>query len=324
MVPRAVCLLLGFGFASLHGAVASADDGPPRSPSAAGPLRPPETVERTVGFGSRELLLLVGGYGTDPSQRSLFEPLVARFPGYQVRSFGDDGARYDTRGSVDVNAASLVADVRRSVREEDIEQVHVVTHSMGGSVADQAFAQGLGARDNVASYTAFAAPHRGSTTAAVTLTTVALSGEARKETSAVMRWIGRSSGDDAALRELARRGAPEAPRGVRTLEIDVVNDELVFGADSGLAGARRATLPILPLDSSGAIGAHGLVLRDAIALAYAEANVQGREIDRPWWQELPAQAAQRALDVVRLTVVAVLASGVLAAGRVLHVIANWR
>src|SRR5439155_589326 len=40
--------------------------------------------------------------------------------------------------------------------------VHIVTHSMGGVVADRAFAQGLSHEDGVATYVAWSAPHSGS------------------------------------------------------------------------------------------------------------------------------------------------------------------
>ncbi|HKY50574.1 MAG TPA: hypothetical protein VJP45_04905, partial [Candidatus Limnocylindria bacterium] len=151
--------------------VASADEGPPLPGSEAGPpLRPPLTVLRATdratgttssGAARRELIVLVGGYASDAND-DVFDELRGRLAGqgYEVVRFGRDLGTYDTYGSVDANAARL----RDSVRSisTDYGGVHLVTHSMGGVVADRAFALGLSANDGVTTYVAWAAPHHGS------------------------------------------------------------------------------------------------------------------------------------------------------------------
>ena len=179
--------------------VASADEDPPlRPPDAGPPLRPPLTVLRAAatappaptlsvvapGGGTsprKELIVLVGGLGTDDRpDKNPFAALQARLPGgaYDVLRFGTNIGVYDTYAPIEDNARRL----RDSVRSVSggYDAVHIVTHSLGGVVADQAFALGLSSSDGVTTYVAWSAPHDGAHGARLATTALSLSGPARR------------------------------------------------------------------------------------------------------------------------------------------------
>src|SRR5207249_806631 len=79
---------------------------------------------------------------------------------YDVRRLGEDPRfPYDTYGGVDANAQILTDEIRTVGR--DYSAVNIVSHSMGGVVTDQAFANGLSASDGVRTFVAIAGPHSG-------------------------------------------------------------------------------------------------------------------------------------------------------------------
>ncbi len=176
--------------------VASADGGPPLPPVDAGPpLRPPLTVLRAAerapsasGIAThapqKELIVLVGGYasGSDDHVFDAFRARVAEAGGYDVVRFGQDLGAYDTFGAVDANAVQLRDSVRTA--STGYGGVHIVTHSMGGVVADRAFELGLSAADGVTTYVAWAAPHDGAHAAQALQTTLNVSGPVRDDTRA--------------------------------------------------------------------------------------------------------------------------------------------
>src|SRR5438067_1969250 len=133
--------------------------------------RPPQTNR---GAAKKELVIFIGGYGSSREEndgvcadvRTWFDP-----GRYEIACFGDDPAfPYDTYGPVDDSARTLIAQIRS--QPEKYSSVDIIAHSMGGVVADRAFADGLSSTDGVAVSVAIASPHSGSKYARVS--TVAL------------------------------------------------------------------------------------------------------------------------------------------------------
>ena len=111
------------------------------------PASAPDTKQPNTA--KKELIVLVGGYasGDDAHVFDAFRARVGQEGGYDVVRFGQDVGAYDTFGAVDANAMQL-RDTIRSL-STSYDSVHIVTHSMGGVVADRAFALGLSASDGV-------------------------------------------------------------------------------------------------------------------------------------------------------------------------------
>lgn len=243
--------------------VASADEDPPLRPVDAGPpLRPPLTVLRAavtappaptqsvVALGGvagpkRELIVLVGGLGSDtrPGENP-FENLQARVPSgtYDVMRFGKDFGVYDTYAPIEDNARRL----RDSIRSVSggYDAVHIVTHSLGGNVADQAFALGLSSGDGVTTYVAWSAPHDGAHGARLARTALTLSGPARDETRDVATALRLHDPDTAAVRDLASLRAVAPPLGVVRLDLRLATDGIVSSSDARDPGVdSRVLLP---------------------------------------------------------------------------------
>ncbi|MGH2490833.1 MAG: esterase/lipase family protein [Candidatus Limnocylindria bacterium] len=266
--------------------VASADEDPPLPPVDAGPpLRPPLTVLRAVervatvttppGAPKRELIVLVGGYASEPNDE-VFDALRERVAqeGYDVVRFGHDLGTYDTFGAVDANAARL----RDSVRSvsTDYSGVHLVTHSMGGVVADRAFALGLSASDGVTTYVAWAAPHNGAHAAQALQSALTLSGPAREDTRAFTTLLFRDRDpDDVAVQDLARAQAPRPPAGVARLDLRLATDALVSSTDARDPGvASRVLLP----GSIETLEGHGGISRSDEALDLTMATIRSKAV----------------------------------------------
>jgi hypothetical protein len=266
--------------------VASADEDPPLRPVDAGPpLRPPLTVLRAVERvlptttisaepPKKELIVLVGGYASK-SDDPTFDPFrerVARESGFDVVRFGQDLGTYDTYGEVDANAARL----RDSIRavSADYDGVHIVTHSMGGVVADRAFALGLSASDGVTTYVAWAAPHDGAYAAQALQMTLAVSGPAREDTRAFTKAYFRDP-DSAAVRDLARADPSGPQPGVVRLDLRLATDALVSSSDARDPGvASRVLLP----KSLGELEGHGGILNSEQAFDLTLATIKSRSV----------------------------------------------
>src|SRR4030088_2068879 len=170
------------------GLAASADEGSPVAPLPVSPhIRPPLRVlrdvdaptapaaaERAVAAPDRELVVLVGGYQSCACpDDGTFANLVRKLesdPHFDVVRFGADPRfPYDTYGAIAPNATNLRDQIRTLA--PGYGGVHIVTHSMGGVVADQAFSLGLSRADGVLTYVSWSAPHSGSDAArAITVT----------------------------------------------------------------------------------------------------------------------------------------------------------
>jgi hypothetical protein len=279
--------LMGGAFLPALALVASADEDPPlRRVDAGPPLRPPLTVLRTVETApptlatsadqpKKELIVLVGGYGTGPDSGvfDAFRARVAQEGGYDVVLFGQDLGGYDTFGGIDANADQL-RDSIRSV-SGSYDGVHIVTHSMGGVVADRAFARGLSVGDGVTTYVAWASPHNGSGAARAMQTTLAVSGPARDDTRAFTTSSFRDPDSDA-VRDLARaRALAQPPGGVVRLDLRLATDALVSAADARDPGvASRVLLPT----SLGELEGHGGILQSEQALDLTLETIKTRSV----------------------------------------------
>src|SRR5919201_921244 len=175
LVRAAVVTAFTLPFLASAASVALADEGSTGKQTAASPqIRPPLGVLRHVDAPTAsaapagalpELVVLVGGYQScacpDDGTFDVLRGALAAVPNMNVVRFGTDPRfPYDTYGSIDTSGVNL-RDYIRLVAPE-YAAVHIVTHSMGGVVADRAFANGLSRDDGVATYIAWSAPHSGS------------------------------------------------------------------------------------------------------------------------------------------------------------------
>lgn len=262
---RVAAALLALPLLLSLGAAASADDG-----------RPARTVERATELPprrattDRELVLVVGGLGSSSSDAT-WDALKARYvgdPRYEVRRFGADPRfPYDTLGALEPSAANLRDEVRALAPR--YAAVHLVTHSMGGAVADRAFAQGLSSADGVRTYVALAAPHNGATAARIAQGALA---QAQGEALEVRAVVGAALQDPAAAatRDLAARRVPAPVTNVTRLDLRLATDLLVPGRDSRVPSVpSRVLLP----SSLETLEGHGGVLREPAALDAVTATI---------------------------------------------------
>lgn len=272
VVLQSILLLLG------SSALASADPGPtpPRSfdpPS--GVLRHVDAPRTAVPAASaamprgRELVMLVGGFQSCACDAT-FDTLAKRLTdaGFDVRRFGADPRYpYDTFGPIGPSAANLRDEVRAIA--PSYQGVHLVTHSMGGAVADAAFAGGLSRADGVISYVAWAAPHNGS--AAARMLEVAKSaGGVDAAVRGSVRELGFTA-DAPAVRDLGAARASSAPPGVIRLDLRAATDVLVTDGDSRVPGVETRIL-----DS--ALEGHGGILADPHAIDLTVRTIATRRI----------------------------------------------
>lgn len=276
--------------------VALADEDPPLPPVDAGPpLRPPLTVLRatvtaapalppaanapgSVSGPKKELIVLVGGLGTDKDPKDkTFKDLQDRVPSgtYDVLHFGTDFGVYNTYDSIDENALHL----RDSIRSVSggYDAVHIVTHSLGGNVADRAFELGLSASDGVTTYVAWSAPHDGAHAARVAQAALTLSGPARADTRDVAVSANLHDPESAAVRDLARIRAVAPPSGVARLDLRLATDEFVSSSDARDPGVdSRVLLPGSPREWEG----HGGILVNKEALELTLATIEHKAVPR--------------------------------------------
>lgn len=298
--------------------VASADEGPPLPPADAGPpLRPPLTVLRAVetmppqaaatsptaggAHSTRELIVMIGGYasGDKPPAFNTFTTMAAS-SGYDVLEFGRDLGVYDTYGPVCENAARLRDAVR--TRSASYGAVHLVTHSMGGVVADCALALGLSSSDGVRTYTAWASPHDGSHVARMVDGALNISGPARADTRDFAARLPLPSPDTAAMRDMARLRATAAPPGIARLDLRLATDWVVSSEDARDPGVEsRVLLPLSVRDWEG----HGGILENKEALDLTLATIERHAVPpddrgtilRAASEAISEQLSERVVDV---------------------------
>ena len=203
--------------------------------------------------------MLVGGLGSSADDGT-WDTLIRRYhedPRYEIRRFGADPLfPYDTRGDVEASAIRLRDEIRAVAPR--YTAVHLVTHSMGGVVADRAFAEGLSSDDGVRTYVALASPHNGARAARVAQTSFALAGDEAVELRAVSAELVHDPAN-AAVRDLAERRASMLSPGLARVDLRLATDLLVSGPDSRSAGVESRTF--LP-SSFATLEGHGGILED--------------------------------------------------------------
>lgn len=280
-------LSLALPFLPALGLVASADEDSRGTPTPVSPsIRPPMGVLRQVDAprllvpsaspsfaAGKELVVLVGGYQSCACpDDGTFDALRRRIlldPRYDVIRFGADPRfPYDTFGPIEPSAVNL-RDAIRAVAGE-YAGVHIVSHSMGGVVADRAFATGLSRSDGVVSYVSWSAPHSGSDAArAITLTRAIAGGTAGPLRESLL-WF-QMEADSPAVVDLARATAPPPPRGVVRLDLREASDLLVTARDASDPGVPSRIL-------TGAIEGHGGILNDPQALDQTVRTIMERRV----------------------------------------------
>jgi hypothetical protein len=229
-----------------------------------------------VASHKRELIVLVGGLGTDKRPGDdPFKKLQDRIPSdtYDVLRFGTDFGVYGTYDSIDENAEHLRDGIRSLSAGYD--SVHIVTHSLGGNVADRAFELGLSSSDGVSTYVAWSAPHDGAHAAGIARAALTLSGPARADTRNVAVWADLHDPESAAVRELARIRAVAPPLGVVRLDLRLATDELVSASDARDPGVEsRVLLPTTLRDWEG----HGGILKNDEALDLTLATIRQKAV----------------------------------------------
>lgn len=261
--------------------VAAGDDGPSR-PVPTG--RPTRTILRPIEISevapvavprqsAKEVVLLVSGINSHP-QDAVFDALAARFfddPRFEVHRFGADPEHpYDALGALDDNARSLSDEIRELGRTHPA--VHIVAHSMGGAVVDRALANGLSARDGVATYIALASPHSGSATLAATAPVLALAGDSSLEVRALFA-AKLDVGSDAA-HDLAHAKPAAPPANVTRLDLRMSTDWTVTDHDATDPGVDSRVLT--PVDLEGLVDGHGAITHDARALDLVTTTIATR------------------------------------------------
>jgi hypothetical protein len=237
---------------------------------------PSKVAPGAVTSPKRELIVLVGGLGTDKRPGDdPFKDLRDRIPGdtYDVLRFGTDFGVYNTYDPIDENALHLRDGIRSLSAGYD--SVHIVTHSLGGNVADRAFDLGLSSNDGVTTYVAWSAPHDGAHAAGIARAALTASGPARADSRDVAVWADLHDPESAAVRDLARIRAVAPPTGVVRLDLRLATDELVSASDARDPGVEsRVLLPTTPRDWEG----HGGILKNKQALDLTLATIKQKAI----------------------------------------------
>ena len=286
-----VLVAVALPFLPARAFVASADEGSPVAPASVGPqLRPPAGVLRHVEADrlatsyeprvhGKELVVLVGGYQScacpDDGTFDVLRTRLAGDGGYDVVRFGADARfPYDTYGRIAPNARNLRDEIRALSPAYD--GVHIVTHSMGGVVTDQAFAQGLSHEDGVVSYVSWAAPHSGSDAARALLAARTIAGGTSGPLREGLLWL-RMEPDSPAVLDLALATPVAPPAGVVRLDLRESSDVLVTPRDALDPGVPSR---LLTVTAEG----HGGILSDPAAIDLTVRTIADRRVppeDRP-------------------------------------------
>lgn len=199
-------------------------------------LRPPDEDALPVGSDAflPDCVVLVGGFGSAQGDDT-FDRLLAwanADPRYRLWRFGRDRAdryAYDTTGAIDVSGEDLRSLVR-SIRDE-CAATDIVTHSMGGAVADRAFSMGFVPADRVATYIALAGPHNGATLARALRPAIEADPIVAVETSLLAATLRQPDPVARAASDLARIRPPRPVR-VPAVRLRIATDPMVLRRDS--------------------------------------------------------------------------------------------
>lgn len=198
------------------------------------PFRQPGPVPTRPAIGSSECVVLVGGLGspTDRDDR-FFAPVLGELdadPRFQQYRFGVDAGSFDTYRAISRNGEQLRSVIHHLSTE--CQAIHVLSHSMGGAVADRAFSMGDLANDGVVSYVALAAPHNGATGARAARPAVEADALFAAGLSATTRAVAIPDPTTDAVRDLSRLRAPRPVRDVEAVRLRLVTDEFVLRRDN--------------------------------------------------------------------------------------------
>jgi hypothetical protein len=308
--------------------VASADEGSPAAPAGASPsVRPPLGILRHVDAARAsvapiapqdvrpELIVLVGGYQSCACpDDGTFDALSKRLSGsngFTVVRFGADPRfPYDTYGPVDTSAANLRDEIRSL--SSGYAGVHIVTHSLGGVVADRAFAQGLAREDGVVTYVSWSGPHDGSDAARA----VELARKVGIDIAPVregLLWL-RMEPDSPAMRDLASVRATAPPPGVVRLDLREATDALVTARDARDAGVTSRIL-------TGRAEGHGGILDDPEAIDLTLATIVSRRVppdDRARAVQIAAAESSRQIGTLVLLSLCIITCAACVAGLLRH------
>jgi hypothetical protein len=250
-----------------------------------------------------ECIVLVGGLGSTPeATRDMFRPLVAPFitdPRYVVYTFGADRPEayaYATDGAIAQNALQLRAFARDL--SDECSAIDVVTHSMGGAVADRAFSLGLSGADGVAAYLPLSSPHNGATAAVALRAGVEVDETFAAGASWVARHLGAHDPTTDAMRDLARATAPRPVRGVATVRQRMVHDVAVLRRDHDdpRVDVREHLPAALSIDG---LEGHSGIAHSAGAQQVVERTIRDHAVppeDRPRAHVAVARAASSEID----------------------------
>jgi pimeloyl-ACP methyl ester carboxylesterase len=295
-----VILALALPVAGPGALVAAGDDGPSRPGPTDHPtrirtiLRPTEISEPAPRKQSaKEVIIVVGGVNSS-AQDPTFDALQAMLfddPGYEVHRFGADPAYpYDTLGSLDVAAGDLTNEIRDLGLTHPA--VHIVAHSMGGAVVDRAFANGLSAKDGVATYTALSSPHSGSASLAAIEPVLERAGDTALELRAL--FSAKLDVGSAAAHDLAHAKPVPPPAGVTRFDLRIATDWAVTSRDAADPGVESRTL--VPADIGAYLDGHGAITRDSRALDLVMTTIATRAIPA----DTRSEESKRAADLESL------------------------
>jgi hypothetical protein len=237
---------------------------------------------------AKELIVLVGGYQSCACpEDGTFDALKKRLGPdgrFDVVRFGADPRYpYDSFGAIEPSAINL-RDKIRSV-SADYAAVHIVSHSMGGVVADRAFDAGLSRDDGVVTYVSWSAPHSGSDAARAMVLTRAVAGDTGYAFRESLLWF-QMEADSDAVRDLARVRPVAPPVGVVRLDLREATDVLVTERDARDPGVPSRIL-------TRAIEGHGGILADPEAIDQTFRTIVERRVPPDERSRLLVAAAQR-------------------------------
>ncbi len=227
-------------------------------------LRPADAlaIEVTGRLGP-ECVVLVGGFDST-SGDTAFDDLLKWTnddPSYSPLHFGAhrrERFAYDTTGPIDRSAEELGLFVK-SLKSE-CSTFHLITHSMGGAVADRAFAnEWLSPADGVETYIALSGPHNGAAFAKALRPPIEADPVVALELSLLARSIGQGDPTTAAARDLARMTTPHRViRGLTAARLRLATDAMVLRRDAiDRRVETREYLPDLAFDQ---LDGHGGIL----------------------------------------------------------------
>ena len=248
-------------------------------------------------------MILIGGYQSCSCiDDGAFDMLTTRLvsAGFDVVRFGRDPRYpYDTFGPIDISAANLRDEVRAVA--PSYAGVHIVSHSMGGVVADRAFAEGLSADDGVLTYVSWSAPHSGSVPAfAAQALQRSSGGDDGFARDALLR--ARMEPQSSAARDLASTQPVDSPAGVVRLDLREATDVLVTDRDARDPGVESRVL-------AGGVDGHGGILTSPDAIDLTVMTIATRRVPPEARSRLLVDATvaeSRAVSLLALIAICVL------------------